>query len=525
MKKRLIAGFGFLAATGLVWVVAQVTQTPNSLASFFPGGALVYVETRDLSKLLGDWNASQEKRLWLSSDNHEVFSRTRLFLRLAEAQQQFAETAGFAPDMSLVNSVAGAQSAIAIYDIGELEFLYVTRLSAARILNSTPFSQRNAYESRESAGIQYYVRSGANRRLAAFGSTDGMLFLGTRSDLVANALALYAKRQSVNPLAQDRWYDELSRSATNPGEIRIALNIPGLLKTSYFRSYWIQRNASQLKPFTAGVIDLFREPEQIREERILLRESQSAPPSEQAVAQVVAWAPADSGLYRAWADPQSDQVLDLIRTKIVSPGATGEAPGRTAPTAANPDTIAGDSSDLETRIDQPPLQIKPSDTTATLRPIIEAAGVRAMLHVQSSRASSDGVFVGNDSAIALLANTAWPAVTLPDAFVHRDGRILILASSGAMRQKVVAQLGTSVAATGAAAYFARYSHSRELAAFTRMMTQIDAGVETGSSDGPRFFSQNVASLGRVLNRVDSAAIVVHDDGRRVTQQIIYRLKP
>ena len=148
-----------------------------------------------------------------------------------------------------------------------------------------------------------------------------------------------------------------------------------------------------------------------------------------------------------------------------------------------------------------------------------------MLHVQSSRASSDGVFVGNDSAIALLANTAWPAVTLPDAFVHRDGRILILASSGAIRQKVVAQLGTSAAAPGAAAYFARYSHSRELAAFTRMMTQIDAGVETGSSDGPRFFSQNVASLGRVLNRVDSAAIVVHDDGKRVTQQIVYRLKP
>ena len=193
----------------------------------------------------------------------------------------------------------------------------------------------------------------------------------------------------------------------------------------------------------------------------MLRESQSAPPSEQAVAQVIAWAPADSGLYRAWADPQSDQVLDLIRTKIVSPGATGGAPGRTAPTAANPDTIAGDSSDLETRIDQPPLQIQPSDATATLRPIIEAARVRAMLHVQSSRASSDGVFVGNDSAIALLANTAWPAVNLPDAFVHRDGRILILASSGAMRQKVVAQLGTSAAAHGSSRLF------RAILPFTR----------------------------------------------------------
>jgi hypothetical protein len=58
-----------------------------------------------------------------------------------------------------------------------------------------------------------------------------------------------------------------------------------------------------------------------------------------------------------------------------------------------------------------------------------------------------------------------------------------------------------------------------------MMTQIDAGNTENFSNGPRFFSQNVASLGRVLNRVDSATIVVHDDGRKVAQQMIYLVKP
>jgi hypothetical protein len=525
MKKRLLAGFGVLAAIGAVWITAQNAQTSNSLSSLFPGGALVYVEARDLSTLLRDWNASEEKRLWLTSDNHEVFSRTRLFMRLAEAQEQFAETAGFAPDMSLVTSIAGAQSAIAIYDIGELEFLYVTRLPAARILNSTPFSQRNAYESRESAGIPYYVRSGANKRVAAFGSADGLLFLGTRGDLVANALALHAKRRGITPLAQDRWYNELTRAAASPGDIRIALNMPGLLKTSYFRSYWIQRNASQLKPFSAGVVDLFREPQQVREERLLLRESQSAAPSEQAVAQVTAWAPSDSGLYRAWADPETDEIVNVIRTKITNPGPTGDAPGRTAPSAANPDTVAGDSSDLETRIDQPPLQTQAHDAAAELRPVIEAANVQAMLQVQSSRTSGDGVFVGNDPAIALLAGSDWPAITLPDGVVHRQGRILVLATNAAMLQKIVAQIGAPPAANSASAYIAHHSHSRELAAFTRMMAQIDAGSIDVAGGGPRFFSQNVASLGRVLNRVDSATIVVRDDGRRVAQQMIYRLKP
>jgi hypothetical protein len=523
MNRPVTATVLAISALGLAWLVAQNAPAPNSLSSLFPGGALVYVEARDLSALLRDWNTSQEKRLWLASSNYEVFSRTRLFMRLGEAQQQFAETAGFAPDMSLVNSIAGGQSAVAVYDIGELEFLYITRLPSARILSSTPFTARGAYESRESAGITYYVRSGANRRVAAFGSADGLLFLATRGDLVANALALHAQRQAVTSLAQDRWFEDVTRAARNPGEVRLALNMPGLLKTPYFRSYWVQRNASQLKPFSAGVIDLFREAREVREERLLIRESPAAAPSEQAVAQVIAWAPADAGLVRAWATPGSDAVAELIRTKLLQPGRPGGSPSHNAPIAANPDSIIGDSGDWETRIDQPPLASDATDAVATLRPVLESASIQAMLHVQSSRPAGDGVFIQNDSAIALLSANEWPAVSLQDVAVHRQGRILVLASSGPMLQSVVARLGVAPAA--GAAYAARYSHARELTPFTRMMTQMDAAAGDRSGEGPQFFSQNVASLGRVLGRLDSASITVHDDGSRVAQQMIYRLKP
>ena len=255
----------------------------------------------------------------------------------------------------------------------------------------------------------------------------------------------------------------------------------------------------------------------------MIREAQSAAASEQPVAQVVAWAPSDAGLYRAWAAPQTDQVLDLIRTKLVAPGITVDASSRSAPTAANPDAIAGDASDLETRIDQPPLDVQSVDTLGPLRPIVEAAGVQAMLHVQGSRSSDDGVFVRNESVIGLLATSDWPAITLPDLLIHRQGRILLLADNQAMLQRVIAQLGATRIANGAV-YAARYLHGRELAPFTRMMTQMDAVSSEGGGDGPRFFSANVASLGRVLNRVESASITVHDDGSRLTQQMVYRLR-
>src|SRR5688572_8992982 len=108
MKKRVLAIVIVLAAVGVAWLIAQGAPA-NSLASLFPGGALVYVEARDYSALLRDWNASPEERLWLTSGNYDVFSRTRLFIRLAEAQQEFADTAGFATDISLVNSISGGQ--------------------------------------------------------------------------------------------------------------------------------------------------------------------------------------------------------------------------------------------------------------------------------------------------------------------------------------------------------------------------------------------------------------------------------
>jgi hypothetical protein len=45
------------------------------------------------------------------------------------------------------------------------------------------------------------------------------------------------------------------------------------------------------------------------------------------------------------------------------------------------------------------------------------------------------------------------------------------------------------------------------------------------ADGPAFFSGNIASLGRTLGRLDSAAIAVHDTGSVVSQELSYRWKP
>jgi hypothetical protein len=112
------------------WALAQ--PAPQPISSLFPAGAVLYLEAKDFGSLLADWNGSPEKREWLTCANYDAFALSQLYLKLNDAQTQFAGAAGVPPDYALLTSVAGANSAIAIYDIGKLEFLYITHVPTAR---------------------------------------------------------------------------------------------------------------------------------------------------------------------------------------------------------------------------------------------------------------------------------------------------------------------------------------------------------------------------------------------------------
>src|SRR5712692_11359302 len=103
------------ACLGVGWAAYQaVAPEGPPLSSYVPSGALIYLQAKDLSSLLSDWNGSPQKREWLGSGNYEVFSRSRLLLRLKDAGKQFATTAGLPPDMNFMSQVAGGESALAL---------------------------------------------------------------------------------------------------------------------------------------------------------------------------------------------------------------------------------------------------------------------------------------------------------------------------------------------------------------------------------------------------------------------------
>lgn len=526
-----------LASACAVWLVAQVQpQTGPALDAVFPPGPAIYVEARDLSALVRDWNASPEKLVWLKSANYTVFSRTRLFQRLADAQTEFSAAAGFTPDYPFAASIAGGESAIAMYDIGKLEFLYITRLPSARVLETALGKVRSSYDSRSVAGQTYYLRENREyKRITAFAAANGLLLLATREDLMAQALTLLATKQGTS-LRGEPWYQNATAASKAKGEIRIAMNFRVLLEAPQFRAYWVQRNAAELKQFASGIADLFREGAGFREERVFLREQQaeSKAGGEAALAGLIPFVPTDAGLYRGWVQPSTAQVSALLTRKILAPGPAA-GPSDFAPAAAAPADPAGSEADLETRIDQPPLTRADGPAERAIETLLAKQPVEAMLHVQGSKTLPDGVFVVTPAAVVLLGKANWDEAGLRAAFAEARiavrGAVAVLSNDETMLNAITARLN-SPPAPAAGSYVAEFRHTQELPRFTRQMRLIDAQraphdpaqLEAESNEGrePEFFAENVSSLGRVLNRYATVTFVMHDDGMRVPQTVHYR---
>ena len=133
MKRAALLCALLLAAATYVYL-QQRAAPPARLASFMPGGALAYLEAPEFGHLLRDWDASQVKANWLASENFAVFSRSNLFTKLSQVYAEYGETAGFLPDLKSIVEMAGSQSALALYEIRDVEFLYVSHIDVADLV-------------------------------------------------------------------------------------------------------------------------------------------------------------------------------------------------------------------------------------------------------------------------------------------------------------------------------------------------------------------------------------------------------
>jgi hypothetical protein len=576
MKRRLwISVSVLLLVCGVVFAVDTLQQTfkpQPELAALLPEGALLSIEARDLASLLHDWNSSEEKRAWLTSDNHAGFSNSRLFTRLSQAQDEFSAAAGLPADESLLERVTGKQSCLGLYDIGNLEFVYVSHLDQQQIEATPLWQTRSKFEQRTEAGSTFYVhKDEKSSRTAAFAARDGWLVLGTREDLVAGVLDRLAGASS-HSLASEGWYVEaVKQAAGERGDLRMVLNLEKIVATPYFRSYWVQQNITEMKQYASAVSDLYRTPQSYREERVLVRRAGLPAVSQGDVQSIVALAPDDAAFYAAQATPTAERVLEALRENLLE-AKPEQSPYSftTAPSEAVSQNV-GSATQLDVRIDQAPVAAKQVDAYQALRALLLAEPPDASLVVYSTRATQQGIFVSLQSAMALSAPRDWDEAAVCDALISGllpglttarlglnwekrssaagdylaldgtvplylsiQGRQLLLANDLTLLQQLLArrQKAASIAGKDNVTYVALFHHTpQEQSNFRRLMSQLDLAGHGGAADQQvgfpvgqklEFFSGNVASFSRVFSKVESEQVVEKDQGEKVMQTVTYQ---
>jgi len=565
MKRAAILLLLSVASIGASWAAFQaLAPEAPPLSRYIPAGSLLYLQAKDFSALLGDWHASPQKASWVRSKNYEVYSRSRLFLRLEGAGKQFATAAGLPPDMNFLTQVAGTQSAVALYDIGKLEFLYITKLSSASSAQSTLWQTRAKFETRSAAGLTFYVRRDPeSQREVAFAVNGDLLILATREDLLAGALQLMAGSKD-RTIEVEQWWSQSVAAGGPVGDLRMVLNLEKIVPSPYFRSYWVQRNITDMKQYSAAVSDLFRSGGEYREERVLLKKSAAAGDAitsdgATAVADLLRLTPADTGVYEVRATPSAADCLDVLETKILSPHRGPAVAQQTAPDVQLSSGETSSSSDLETRIDQAPLKTSTSsDASATLKDLFQKSQVRAILQVQATERDKDGVFVRIHSGVAFLAASDWPETSVRSVLVdflrtsltasnlglhwqtkpgYQEldglwnfsvavrGKYLLLSDDSALLKSMVANMNQKTAQRPAV-LVAGFRHAREREDFARLTRLLDhPGANLGGVPAPepypQFFSDNLASFSAALAGVSSQTIVVRDASDKVLQTVAY----
>lgn len=532
LRSRRFAALLLLPAAGLAWWAAQAPPAAAPM-NWFPSQALLTLESADFAALVNQWNASPEKRAWLASDAYRQYAVSRFALRLTEAQQGFAAAASAPIDMTALSQLAGARTVFALYNIGEMEFLYVTELPEARFAQSLLARRRTGLSPRQAAGRDYFVATGSDpRRNLSFAAHNGYLLLATSERLLAEALTRMATPNTASGLAADDWYARAATLAGSPGDLRLTTNLDALARAPHFRSYWIQRNRAEFAPFLASVSDLDRTPARWSERRILLRKQpQSAAPSDAALwSTLLRGVPPTAGLYRAWQKPETEFAASLIARKLFQAATQEQLPPANAP-GAPASYDSGSEGDWDTNIAEPPFT-PPSQQPAAERLArwLAANPPTGLLHAEATTDDPAGLWITRKTGLMLTAANNWDAAQAQAALgavPHRiEGNRIYVASTAEWLEAMRTGGALAAPAVASLSSHAGFRHGAERARFARWMKRIDQPhvhpPEPGQQNQPQFFADSVASLSQALAAVQEQTVSVFDLADHRRQLVVYQ---
>lgn len=327
MKKLFI--FMFIIALLGVNSGSAIDSPLETLSRIFPSDAVVFVATPSLKNLiptiqehplLKKFQSSSESLQEEEDDvNYEgevssiatAFEQSRLYLKLENKFKEASKIFGFDISLQIISEVAGEESALAIYDIGELRMVFICKVSRFQMMKSKFAVPGEKFEERRSGNLIYYVASDGTGALVAFAITDNWFLFSNDLSLMERTIDLMEGKGKEN-LAES-WFKGILEPSILSADLVIALNQSTLNDDLYFRTYWIHRNAKQLKWIERTALAVKFERDIVRETRIFTIRDGAEHPFAGEVSLGLARIPADA----MWLDVRANRKPDDLAECLV----------------------------------------------------------------------------------------------------------------------------------------------------------------------------------------------------------------
>jgi hypothetical protein len=252
-----------LVALASLFAYAKTLRTGRGqyeLADDCPRGALVYAQVSDFPALLRLWDGSELKERYLAGTNFEQFANGHVALKLLARAQEFGDALGFALDAEALAGAAENKAAVAVYDIGRMEFVFVAPASEEKALAARFFQGKDNFDETELPdGTVYYGRDveadrGRQKQKILFAFARGRFVLATSEQLMLRALANVNGRSRHDRLSDEPSFKTLSGEVV-PHFAAVWVDQTRLNGDYYFKHYWVMGGGAALKGIRAGLFD------------------------------------------------------------------------------------------------------------------------------------------------------------------------------------------------------------------------------------------------------------------------------
>jgi hypothetical protein len=436
MKLKLFITVLIVAALAFI-ALSQIKRRAATPAEDFPREALVYVQIKDLPAFIKLWNESEFKQKYLESQNFIDFKNRHLGLKLARRWEEFNAASGFPIDLEAVGGLAQTSAAVALYDVGKLDFVFIAPVSD-ELFAATKFVRNQdkfEEETLDDGTIIYRAAVEADRgrqkQELIFTNLKGRFILATSERLLAQTIANINGKSAKNRLSSEPSFSALSEKI-EPHAATVWVNQTALNADYYFKRYWLMSDAENLKNIRAGIFDFSMEAGKLVEQRkFLLNQPASLSPVETAKAvTMLARLPENVPFYRLQA-ADSQSVDGAIRETIFDRRETFVKTRRSSHyySSYNYDDFSGDDYDyLDTKFDKAVDEtddeeiVENSETKVDLAKLLQTANPQIVLTFARPEVLPAPLFV--EFRRAAIFRLAAPARFNREAFEAATGKIL-----------------------------------------------------------------------------------------------------